>query len=134
MDFQRIKISFFITFFMVYTLNAQEFNVVSPNTNINVDLEITNKSCFKINFKGKKIIDEIEDNGGILTGFESFTGGLVAPESDDNPWNYKFTWNPRNVILAGQGTSKYLESNEIRKINYDSLCEEIETIEQFRKK
>ena len=54
MNFQRIKISFFITFFLVFTLNAQNFSVVSPNTNINVDLEIKNKSCFKINFKGKK--------------------------------------------------------------------------------
>ena len=59
MDFQRNKISFFITFFIVFTLNAQEFSVVSPNTNINVDLEITNKSCLTINYKGKKIIDEI---------------------------------------------------------------------------
>ena len=59
MDFQRTKISFFITFFIIFSLNAQEFNVVSPNTNINVDLEITNKSCLKINYKGKKIIDEI---------------------------------------------------------------------------
>lgn len=50
-----------------------------------------------------KVIDEIRDNGGKLILFESFTGGLVAPESDDNLWNYKFTWNPRNVVVAGQG-------------------------------
>ena len=50
----------------------------------------------------KKMIDDVELRGGKVTGFESFTGGLVAPESDDNPWNYKFTWNPRNVVLAGQ--------------------------------
>ena len=46
----------------------------------------------------KKIIDDVELSGGKVIGFESFTGGLVAPESDDNPWNYKFTWNPRNVV------------------------------------
>jgi hypothetical protein len=38
-----------------------------------------------------------------MEAFESYCGGLVAPESDDNPWHYKFSWNPRNVVLAGQG-------------------------------
>lgn len=49
-----------------------------------------------------QIIDEIKSKGGELTSFKSYTGGLVAPESNDNPWGYKFSWNPRNVILAGQ--------------------------------
>ena len=76
-----------------------------------------------------KVIDELRLKNAKLLSFKSYCGGLIHPESDNNPWNYKFTWNPRNVILAGQGTSKYLESNEIRKINYDSLFEEIETID-----
>jgi len=76
-----------------------------------------------------KVIDELRLKKAKLLSFKSYCGGLIHPESDNNPWNYKFTWNPRNVILAGQGTSKYLESNEIRKINYDSLFEEIETID-----
>ena len=46
-------------------------------------------------------IDEIVC--GKLLSFKSFTGGLVAPESDNNPWHYKVTWNPRNVVLSGQG-------------------------------
>lgn len=46
-------------------------------------------------------IDKIKANDGSLTGVETFTGGLVAPQSDNNPWNYKFTWNPKNVVLAG---------------------------------
>ena len=50
-----------------------------------------------------QIIDNIRAQGGKMLLFESFTGGLVAPESDNNLWNYKFTWNPRNVVLAGQG-------------------------------
>ncbi len=50
-----------------------------------------------------KVIDQIRDKGGKMLLFESFTGGLVAPESDNNLWNYKFTWNPRNVVVAGQG-------------------------------
>lgn len=52
-----------------------------------------------------KILDEVREAGGRMLQFESFTGGLVAPESDNNPWNYKFTWNPRNVVLAGMGGS-----------------------------
>ncbi len=50
-----------------------------------------------------QVIDRIRDEGGKMLLFESFTGGLVAPESDTNLWNYKFTWNPRNVVVAGQG-------------------------------
>ena len=52
-----------------------------------------------------QVIDGLRSEGAQLTGFESYTGGLVAPESDNNPWHYKFTWNPRNVVLAGQGGS-----------------------------
>ena len=50
-----------------------------------------------------RIIDDLHARGATITAFESFTGGLVAPESDDNPWGYKFTWNPWNVIRAGAG-------------------------------
>ena len=78
----------------------------------------------------KKIIDKIEDNGGKLTGFESFTGGLVAPESDDNPWNYKFTWNPRNVVLAGQGgAAKFIQEGKYKYIPYNKLFRRTEIIE-----
>ena len=78
----------------------------------------------------KKIIDEIEDNDGKLTGFESFTGGLVAPESDDNPWNYKFTWNPRNVVLAGQGgAAKFIQEGKYKYIPYNKLFRRTEIIE-----
>ena len=48
----------------------------------------------------KKVIDEIHNAGGDIHTFKSFCGGLVAPKYDTNPWNYKFTWNPRNVVLA----------------------------------
>jgi alpha-glucosidase len=59
MNFHRTKVSFFITFCLVFTLSAQEYNIFSPNTNIEVNLKITNKSCLRVNYKGKKIIDEI---------------------------------------------------------------------------
>lgn len=63
-----------------------------------------------------KLIDGIKAKGGIVDVFKSFCGGLVAPEFDDNPWNYKFTWNPRNVVVAGQSTAQYLEHDEIKFI------------------
>ena len=68
-----------------------------------------------------KIIDEIKSKGGSLKSFKSFCGGLIAPDSDTNPWQYKFTWNPRNVILAGQGTAKYLEGGQYKYIPYHQL-------------
>ena len=49
-----------------------------------------------------KVLDEIRDAGGEVVSFESYCGGLIAPDSDTNPWHYKFSWNPRNVVLAGQ--------------------------------
>jgi saccharopine dehydrogenase-like NADP-dependent oxidoreductase len=66
-------------------------------------------------------IDEIKAKGGKLLSFRSYTGGLVAPESDTNPWHYKFTWNPRNVILAGQGTAQYLRKKKYKFIPYNRL-------------
>lgn len=74
-------------------------------------------------------IDEIKAQGGELTAFRSYTGGLIAPESDTNPWHYKFTWNPRNVVLAGQGTAQYLENGKYKYIPYDRLFKEYRLIE-----
>lgn len=78
----------------------------------------------------KKVMDEIESEGGKLHIFESFTGGLVAPESDNNPWNYKFTWNPRNVVLAGQGgAAKFIQEGQYKYIPYTKLFRRTEIIE-----
>jgi len=74
-------------------------------------------------------INEIKAKGAKLTSFKSYTGGLVAPESDTNPWHYKFTWNPRNVVLAGQGTAQYLEDGKFKYIPYMRLFKEHETID-----
>lgn len=69
-----------------------------------------------------KVIDEIREKGGKMLLFESFCGGLVAPESDTNLWNYKFTWNPRNVILAGQGgAAKFIQEGRYKYIPYHKL-------------
>lgn len=77
----------------------------------------------------KKIIDEIHSKGGEITLFKSFCGGLVAPEYDDNPWNYKFTWNPRNVVLAGQGTAQFIRNNLYKYIPYHKLFIRVEEVE-----
>ena len=68
-----------------------------------------------------KIIDEIKKNGGKITSFKSHCGGLVEPDSDNNPWHYKISWNPRNVLLAGQSGAVYKENNNIKKITYKNL-------------
>lgn len=75
-----------------------------------------------------KIIDHVKANGGKITQFKSYCGGLVAPESNDNPWGYKFSWNPRNVVLAGQGTAQYLENGKIKFIPYNRLFTQTDTI------
>lgn len=78
----------------------------------------------------KKLIDHVKANGGEVKGFESYTGGLVAPESDDNPWNYKFTWNPRNVVLAGQGGSaKFIKEGKYKYIPYHKLFRRTDIID-----
>lgn len=67
------------------------------------------------------VIHRVQGMGGNITSFKSYTGGLVAPESDNTPWNYKFSWNPRNVVLAGQGTARYIKHGEYKYIPYHQL-------------
>ena len=77
-----------------------------------------------------KVIDEIKAKGGKMIQFESFCGGLVAPESDTNLWNYKFSWNPRNVVLAGQGgVSKFIQEGKYKYIPYNKLFRRTEFLE-----
>jgi len=68
-----------------------------------------------------EIIHRIQESGSELTAFRSATGGLVAPEYDNNPWSYKFTWNPRNVVLAGQGVSMFIRNGKYKYIPYHKL-------------
>lgn len=68
-----------------------------------------------------KIIDEIHEKGAHITSFKSHCGGLVAPESDDNPWHYKISWNPRNIIMAGKSGAHFREGGEEKKMIYEEL-------------
>ena len=77
-----------------------------------------------------QVIDRIRDKGGKMLMFESFTGGLVAPESDTNLWNYKFTWNPRNVVVAGQGgVATFIQEGKFKYIPYHRLFRRTELLQ-----
>lgn len=77
-----------------------------------------------------KAIDEIKEMGGKISSFSSNAGGLVALQNlKKNPWRYKFTWNPRNVVKAGQGTAQYLEDGKFKYIPYNRVFREYRTIE-----
>ncbi|MCF8367911.1 MAG: saccharopine dehydrogenase NADP-binding domain-containing protein [Bacteroidales bacterium] len=76
-----------------------------------------------------QIIDSIKAEGGELVSFKSSTGGLVAPKFDNNPWNYKFTWNPRNVVLAGQGGAQLIKRGMYKYIPYHKLFTRLLTID-----
>ena len=93
---------------------AKENNLIFMNE-IGLDPGIDHMSAMKV-------IDEIHEKGGKMILFESFCGGLVAPESDNNLWNYKFTWAPRNVVLAGQGgAAKFIQEGKYKYIPYNKL-------------
>ncbi len=77
-----------------------------------------------------QVIDRIRQSGGKMLLFESFTGGLVAPESDNNLWHYKFTWNPRNVVVAGQGgAAEFIQEGQYKYIPYHRLFRRTEFLE-----
>jgi saccharopine dehydrogenase-like NADP-dependent oxidoreductase len=70
-----------------------------------------------------KIIHSIQRVAGSITSFKSYCGGLIAPESDNNPWHYKFTWNPMNVVVAGKGGAKYLAAGKQVEVPYEKMFE-----------
>lgn len=73
-----------------------------------------------------QVIDKIKSMHGKMISFDSFTGGLISTDTDrENPWRYKFTWNPRNVVMAGQATAKYLEQGQYKYIPYQQLFKRI---------
>ncbi len=103
-----------------------------------LDEDVKNKNLIFLNEIGldpgidhmsaMQIISKLKKQGAEITAFRSYTGGLVAPEYDNNPWHYKFTWNPRNVVLAGQGTAKFLRNGHYKYIPYHRLFTRIDKI------
>jgi saccharopine dehydrogenase-like NADP-dependent oxidoreductase len=77
-----------------------------------------------------KVLDDIQSKGGVMHSFKSFCGGLIAPENDTNPWNYKFTWNPRNVVVAGQGGAAcFIEENQYKYIPYTQIFQRLDVFD-----
>jgi len=68
-----------------------------------------------------QLVHHIKDQGGEVTSFKSHCGGLVAPESDNNPWHYKISWNPRNVVLAGKAGAIYKDHGQLEQMKYEKL-------------
>lgn len=76
-----------------------------------------------------QMIHKIREEGSQLKAFESSTGGLVAPGFENNPWKYKFTWNPRNVVLAGHEGARFLHNGKFKYIPYHKVFKRIESIQ-----
>ncbi len=101
--------------------NAREKGVLLMNE-VGVDPGIDHMSAMQV-------IDRLRGNGDQILSFESATGGLVAPNYDNNPWRYKFTWNPRNVVLAGQKGARFMHNGKFKYIPYHKIFSRYEVIE-----
>jgi saccharopine dehydrogenase (NADP+, L-glutamate forming) len=77
---------------------------------------------------GMRSVDKIRNKGGKLLAFTSYCGSLVVPEDNDNPWGYKFTWSPMNVILAGSAGACYFKNGNFRCKPYHRLFVEPKVI------
>lgn len=75
-----------------------------------------------------QLIESIKKEGGIISSFKSHCGGLVAPESDNNPWHYKISWNPRNVVLAGKAGAIYKLGGNVLEEKYEQLFDDSRTV------
>ncbi|MBN1408580.1 MAG: saccharopine dehydrogenase NADP-binding domain-containing protein [Calditrichaceae bacterium] len=67
------------------------------------------------------LVDNIRSKGGIIKVFQSYGGGLPAPDSIDNPFKYVISWNPRNVVMAGEKGAQYLENGNIVLIPFHNV-------------
>ena len=76
-----------------------------------------------------KLIHSIEKKGGQIFAFKSYCGGLVSPESNDNPWQYKISWNSRNIVLAGVSGATYKEKGKVKEVVYQQLFDQSKTVQ-----
>lgn len=98
----------------------KELNQQAKDANIGIFMELGVDPGID-HMSAMRVIDKLRNEGSTLDAFFSSTGGLVAPEYDNNPWNYKFTWNPRNVVVAGQGISMFIRNGHYKYIPYHRL-------------
>ena len=76
-----------------------------------------------------RIVDEVKQKGGKITSLRSFGGGLVSPQYDDNPWGYKITWNPMNVVTAGMASARYVKDGRLKIVPYNRLFIDTEIVD-----
>lgn len=76
-----------------------------------------------------QLLDGIRSKGGDITSFKSHCGGLIAPESDNNPWHYKISWNPRNIVMAGSAGANFKLNDEIIQKPYNEVFEDCEELQ-----
>jgi saccharopine dehydrogenase-like NADP-dependent oxidoreductase len=75
-----------------------------------------------------KMINNIKNNGGTIESFKSHCGGLISPESDNNPWHYKITWNPGNIVMAGAAGAVYRINGQIKEVAYKDVFRDCKTV------
>lgn len=75
-----------------------------------------------------QILDDLRLKGAVIHSFKSHCGGLIAPESNDNPWQYKITWNPRNIVLAGKAGAIYKNEDAVVIESYEELFDTTRTV------
>jgi saccharopine dehydrogenase-like NADP-dependent oxidoreductase len=75
------------------------------------------------------LLSKVKAKGGKIISLRSFGGGLISPECDDNPWGYKITWNPMNVITAGMASARYVKDGKLRIVPYSRVFNDIHIVE-----
>jgi saccharopine dehydrogenase-like NADP-dependent oxidoreductase len=76
-----------------------------------------------------KMIHQVRKENGTITSFRSHCGGLVSPQSDDNPWHYKITWNPANIVMAGSSGAIYRQMGQTVEVPYKKVFSNCEIID-----
>ena len=75
-----------------------------------------------------RLISKVKTKGGKLISLRSYGGGLIAPECDDNPWGYKITWNPMNVVTAGMASARYVKDEKLKIVPYNRLFKDVHLV------
>jgi len=75
-----------------------------------------------------RVIDGVKSAGGRIESFRSYCGGLPAPEANDNPFGYKFSWAPRGVLLAGRNDARYLMNGDVVEVPGERLFRDMHVL------
>ncbi len=78
---------------------------------------------------GMAILERIRAAGGFVTSFRSYGSGLPAPEVAAGPLKYSVTWNPRNVLMAGEDGAIFKEDGKIKVLPFHQVFQRTWTVE-----